>query len=808
MIHEDSLLRTYAEERSEEIFQAIVTKHLRLVYGTALRQTGDRLLAEEITQNVFIALARKPDAIRHETTLANWLYKAALYQANQSLRSEWRRRRREQIAFELETMTRKSSDPLEEVLPLLDEGILSLRDTDRVAILLRYFDGKTFIEVGRDLGVGEDAARKRVAKAIDSLTEFFRRRGFAVSATALVSPLILDLSMPVGMAATVASAAYQSKTVPTLAGLLGILMKLMLKNKPQTIVLGCALVAVPIALRVSHSWAAEGSSGTDATTRETAVARSAKTNLIESDPQATIGPADTSSSDRALPPLEEAAVHREAGEIAARGFYPWSEDSTYTRVPKELLQRISIPSFNNVAWRVPTVSDSIAHALAMDAQESERVRALWDDSLRRFAALQSAHMKPIEPLPPVQADGPKVAETRRFQITPFANEAEKLVEDYRSELSAILGSQRAELFWLNGSNAVYANLLPFDIVRPRPVFTVVQNGPPSGTITYRLFSQEDPASGAKYGQIRREPGGPLRESADSFEPAIIQPILATWRGWMRDGTFPGPFRVELTSPQSRLGSARSPEAPGWDDRVDYVDLPKALIPELSIPALFNADLPYQRPNGTMTVDNGAGPDEISPEAISFFGLAASERQGILDLFKEMNGRFKELERVHFQRVAPNANEFVIRAFPGEMAGLKQWWMDELGAMLGTNRAALIANAFLVSSGYGTSQLSRRAVPETKEAFDGSFILSEQDMKRRQSPDWRRDGINDIFISVTRTPSPNGVIYQRFSIQGGAVGRNGGYVQVVGNIPERVRHLLTQEMIDLPFITPKDFPREQ
>ena len=60
---ENALLREFAATRSESAFAALVRQHLNLVFATALRQVGDRRLAEEISQDVFAALAKKAGAL-------------------------------------------------------------------------------------------------------------------------------------------------------------------------------------------------------------------------------------------------------------------------------------------------------------------------------------------------------------------------------------------------------------------------------------------------------------------------------------------------------------------------------------------------------------------------------------------------------------------------------------------------------------------------------------------------------------------------------------------------------------------------
>src|SRR5512142_2746102 len=174
------LLQAFARHRDERAFAALVERHLALVHGTARRKVEDPGAAEEISQNVFSALARKAWRFAPDDSLPAWLHRAALLEAQAWLRGELRRRRREQVAGELGT-TMKTSDQqtaLRALVPLLDEALLDLRERDRAALLLRYAESRSLNEVGASLGVSEDAAQKRVASALNKLVRFFQRRGF------------------------------------------------------------------------------------------------------------------------------------------------------------------------------------------------------------------------------------------------------------------------------------------------------------------------------------------------------------------------------------------------------------------------------------------------------------------------------------------------------------------------------------------------------------------------------------------------------------------------------------------------------
>src|SRR5262249_2549718 len=124
--------------------------------------------------------------------------------------SELRRRRRETVAMELGVATREGESPWTSLVPLLDEGLMNLREGDRLAVLLRYFEEKPFREVGGALGISEDAAQKRVAKSLEALTRFFQRRGFRVSCVGASGATLFARAATAAPAHLAASAARQA----------------------------------------------------------------------------------------------------------------------------------------------------------------------------------------------------------------------------------------------------------------------------------------------------------------------------------------------------------------------------------------------------------------------------------------------------------------------------------------------------------------------------------------------------------------------------------------------------------------------
>jgi RNA polymerase sigma factor (sigma-70 family) len=179
------LLARYAQTRAEDAFGRIVQRHVGLVYSAALRQIRSPQLGEEIAQNVFIKLARHAAQLAPDTVLTAWLYQVTHREAIDVGRREIRRQLREQIATEMNAVNATNAD-WTHVEPLLDEAMRALDDTDRTAVLLRYFENKTLREVGATLGTSENAAQKRLTRAMERLREFFVERGVTIGVSALV----------------------------------------------------------------------------------------------------------------------------------------------------------------------------------------------------------------------------------------------------------------------------------------------------------------------------------------------------------------------------------------------------------------------------------------------------------------------------------------------------------------------------------------------------------------------------------------------------------------------------------------------
>ena len=188
MTDDEQLLRQYTEERSESAFGELVTRYIDLVYSAALRVVnGDTHMAQDVTQTVFIDLARKARSLPGSVVLAGWLHRHTCYTAATAVRTERRRRSREQTAMEMRALDDNNDAPWERIAPYLDEGLNELNSSDRHALVLRFLKRQDFRAVGAALGISEDSAQKRVSRALEKLRGVLSRRGVMLTATALTS---------------------------------------------------------------------------------------------------------------------------------------------------------------------------------------------------------------------------------------------------------------------------------------------------------------------------------------------------------------------------------------------------------------------------------------------------------------------------------------------------------------------------------------------------------------------------------------------------------------------------------------------
>jgi|GEM_PF-6382974 len=209
------LLRDYAERGREEAFTEIVARHTNLVYSAALRQVGSPDAAAELAQEVFVGLARDAAMLAarlgNEGSIAGWLCRSARNLSLNHRRDEYRRRARERLAMEDLETTSEAEPDWDRLKVVLDDAMAELDEADYEAIVLRFFRDQDFRAVGTALGVSDDAAQKRVSRALEKLRGRLSLRGVEMTAAglALILPAKAIHAAPAGLAASISSAAAQ-----------------------------------------------------------------------------------------------------------------------------------------------------------------------------------------------------------------------------------------------------------------------------------------------------------------------------------------------------------------------------------------------------------------------------------------------------------------------------------------------------------------------------------------------------------------------------------------------------------------------
>jgi RNA polymerase sigma factor (sigma-70 family) len=443
------LLRDFVRGGDESAFSTLVHRHLDLVFATAVRKVDDLGAAQEVTQNVFVVLARKAWTFAPDDSLPSWLYRTTLLEAKHWWRGELRRRRREQTAAELGTTMKTSEEQpaLRALTPLLDEALLSLREKERSAILLRFYENQPWREVGSALGVSEDAAQKRVGASLEKLVGFFQRRGFKTATTLSMAAALQHtaVSAPATAAGSVLNAAMQAG-FPTMGGVSAWLARLASLSKIQTSAACLLLVAIPMAWQGYEHW----------------VSRKEGTAVQA---QLDTGRAEVQEASRELDPLQKESARLDAAlladnapaqyEEAARKLAGWkaqaqalltnstgywTQDFPYVRIPKATIKDLGLHAMFNSGSGA--LSAEASEVLGMTLQEKLQTEGVLADYLHGIDNLSTSQAYETN-LPSTQPS----RLTKTVVIPPLGQELKSLANGAGAQISLVLGPEREKLLF-------------------------------------------------------------------------------------------------------------------------------------------------------------------------------------------------------------------------------------------------------------------------------------------------------------------------------------------------------------------------
>lgn len=248
--NDSSLLREFVKGNGNHAFRQFVERYQDMVFSTALRRTGDRGLAEEVAQDVFLFVAEQAKLLILHPNLAGWLYNTTLKKAANRMKQETRRKLREGRYADHAQLATESTDAPAEAYALIDEALAGLGAKEREALVLRYFQGHDLSSVGRAQGSTAEAARKRVDRSLEKLRDIFRRKGVAVSSTSALVAVLAGSTQPAPamlLTSVTTSAAAITPAIPSLTAY--ITNTIITMTKTQIITAAVALAAIAVGVQ-------------------------------------------------------------------------------------------------------------------------------------------------------------------------------------------------------------------------------------------------------------------------------------------------------------------------------------------------------------------------------------------------------------------------------------------------------------------------------------------------------------------------------------------------------------------------------
>jgi RNA polymerase sigma factor (sigma-70 family) len=440
------LLQVFAREGDQGAFADVVRQHINLVFATALRKLEDHGAAQEIAQNVFVALARKAWRFARGDSVPAWLHKTTLLECKEWLRGELRRRRREGTAAELETTMKTPTDEFASnaLTPLLDEALLSLREGDRTVLLRRYYEDESVRDIASACGVNEVAAQKRVERALERLSRFFQRRGFKTASVAAAAAVLKGTATTVSAETTAAVLVAAWKGAPpALTGFGALLSRLAAWSKAQTAAVCVVLAFIP----VTWQWTRAREVRTDLTALQT------KSDSLRTQQEDVVSARDRLrvEADR-LEELrrqhwsgngtnEQAAlrlqnVRERARAALAADRYRWPDDLPFVRIPKSAVSSLTMAGGPTTP---AGLQDKIRRFLDLSAMEREAVDQVFSNY---FAGIdQLIQMNLYETNQGTRVKLPADAESRVFVLLPTGPGIRSALEALSQSLLDTLGEE-------------------------------------------------------------------------------------------------------------------------------------------------------------------------------------------------------------------------------------------------------------------------------------------------------------------------------------------------------------------------------
>lgn len=431
---DNALLRAYQEGRSEQAFTELVQRHLPVVYATALRLVYDSQAAQDVAQCVFIQLARKSWSVHDGHSLPGWLYRTTQRMSFDHQRGERRRRHREAEAMKLAEPNQISADPWEQLAPLLDETLRRLSRIEQDAVLLHYFHGKSYREVGTALDLKESAAHKRVERALEKIRRHFARQGVATTTALLGSVMSVHASTPppVGLQAKIVGASLASAAKP--AGLALVFRKILLMKTQTKITLAVAAVVlaacIPLTLQyqfISRLEQEVSNLEKDKITRKTELGRTlgqlqdANTRLQK------LSAFTFTPSDKSTGPSQQGSV----------------------RLDLSIVEKLGFRSFDDTSFKL---TDEAVNLLGLTPAEAQQMQAVLDDAK---TGLENRNRTVIRTLP-VNAPGDQritdffnshTGQKSVYYLPPFTKEeALAVMGEFVLKIQKILGPDRGNIF--------------------------------------------------------------------------------------------------------------------------------------------------------------------------------------------------------------------------------------------------------------------------------------------------------------------------------------------------------------------------